>query len=170
MADRFLGEVRLFGFGHAPNGWARCDGQLMNINQNQALFSLLGTTYGGNGFTQFALPDLRSRVPIHRGAIIQGRRGGSTSVTLGLGNLPAHNHFFLADDSPPANPGGQNPTPGRRLARSEPGELYGSAANLVAFSPVATTPVGGGQAHTNLQPSLTVSFCIALIGIFPSRN
>jgi microcystin-dependent protein len=171
MAEPFLGEIRMFSSRTAPTGWALCNGQLLPINQNQALFSLLGTFFGGNGTTQFALPDLRARIPLHRGPSIGfSKAGGSTSQTLSLSQMPQHNHVLLADNTLPASPGGQLPTPNRRLSRSEPGVLYGSAANLQAMAAGSVTPVGGGQAHNNLMPYLTISFCIALQGIFPPRN
>ena len=170
MAEPFLSEIRMFSFRFAPQGWALCNGQLIPVNQNQSLFALLGTTYGGDGSTNFALPDLRARLPIHRGAgFFLGQRGGSQTHTLTQAQMPAHFHFLVADNSPPAADG-QNPTPSRRLSRSNPGTLYGAAASLVAMSPAAVSSVGGGQAHSNMQPFLTVSFCIALQGIFPPRN
>lgn len=170
MADPFLSEIRLMSFVFAPKGWALCNGQLLPINQNQGLFSLLGTTFGGDGRVNFALPDLRGRVPIHVGAgHTLGERGGEEAHTLSVGELPAHAHTLQASSSP-ANASPPSPQNGTILADSSPAQAYGSASNLVAMGPASVTNAGGSQAHQNMQPFLTVSFCIALQGIFPSPN
>lgn len=171
MAEPFLSEIRLMSFVFAPMGWAFCNGQLLPINQNQALFSLLGTTFGGDGRVNFALPDLRGRTPIHVGSgHTLGERGGEQAHTLSIAELPTHTHVLsatgLQGDSPNPNFGGT----GRRFA-SDPGNAYtGSAANLTALNSGTVANVGGSQAHLNMQPFLTLSFCIALQGIFPSAN
>jgi microcystin-dependent protein len=166
LAEPFLSEIRIMSFQFAPKGWAGCNGQLMPINQNQALFSLLGTTFGGNGQTTFALPDLQGRLPMHVGSgHINGERGGEQAHTLTLGELPAHTHAVQSGSGGTA---GTNPN----------GTLLGPAAvasyappqSLVAMNPASVTTVGGSQAHPNMQPFLTLNFCIALQGIFPSPN
>lgn len=171
MSEPFLGQISITAFGFAPRGWALCNGQLLPINQNQALFSLLGTQYGGDGRVTFALPDLRSRVPIHASAALpQGTRIGQESVTLTSSQLPAHSHALkavteLANASLPGN--------ALPAARGRGGPLmYGVAGGgaPVAMNPAAVTPSGGTQPHDNLQPFTTLSFVIALQGIFPSRN
>ena len=170
MAEPYLAEIRAFSFNSPPSGWARCDGQLLPINQNQALFALLGTTYGGDGATTFALPDLRGRVPLHRGdGLVIGKRAGASIHKLHPPEMPSHTHGVIADDTAPAADG-QNPVPSRRLSRSQPGNLYGPASALAAMSPSAVTSAGGGGSHNNMQPYLTICFCIALQGVFPSRN
>jgi microcystin-dependent protein len=172
MAEPFLGELRIMSFGYAPQGWAMCNGQFLPINQNQALFSLLGTMYGGNGQTTFALPDLRGRVPLHVGTgFLQGQAGGEQAHTLTLGEMPTHVHVLNA-----SNVQGNSVNPnfnsvGQILAQ-DPGKAYDTAFNpgAAALNPASVTNVGGSQAHLNMQPFLTLTFCIALIGIFPSRN
>jgi microcystin-dependent protein len=165
MAEPFLSEIRIFSFQFAPKGWALCNGQLLPINQNQALFSLLGTTYGGNGQTNFALPDLRDRIPIHVGnGHTLGERGGEQAHTLTIAELPQHAHTVNASS---VN-GNQNFASGNVLAAA--GNLYSGPSNLTALHPSSVANVGGSQPHENLQPYLTLSFCIALQGIFPSRN
>ena len=167
MSEPFLGEVKMISWNYNPKGWAFCNGQLLPINQNQALFSLLGTMYGGDGRTTFALPNLQSRVPIHVGSgFTQGQAGGEAAHTVTLNEMPAHNHFVIADTAdgsatPPANP---------RLAASTGQPLYGPPANLVTMAPTEVGNAGGSQPHDNTQPYLTVNFIIALQGIFPSRN
>jgi microcystin-dependent protein len=167
MAEPFLSEVRVFSFVFAPKGWALCNGQLLPINQNQALFSLLGTTFGGDGRVNFALPDLRGRVPIHVGSgFTLGERGGEQAHTLSISELPQHVHVANADNGAAATP---DPTGAFfASAPSALGTPYGTAANLQAMAPGTLGNVGGSQAHLNMQPFLTLSFCIALQGIFPS--
>jgi microcystin-dependent protein len=155
-------------FEFAPKGWALCNGQLLPINQNQALFSLLGTTFGGDGRVNFALPDLRGRTPLHVGSgHTLGERGGEQAHTLNIAELPEHTHVEGATTtSATAN----TPSSNVMLAQSSGAALYAGASNLQAFAPNALTNVGGSQAHLNMQPFLTLSFCIALQGIFPSPN
>jgi microcystin-dependent protein len=170
VAEPFLSEIRIMSFVFAPKGWALCNGQLLPINQNQALFSLLGTTYGGDGRVNFALPDLRARTPIHMGSgYTLGQRGGEQAHTLSVAELPRHVHGLFAS-SAPANASPPSPQNGTILADSSPAQAYGSATNLVAMGPASVTNVGGSQAHLNMQPFLTLSFCIALQGIFPSQT
>ncbi len=168
MAEPFLGEIRIFSFNFPPKGWAQCNGQLLPISQNPALFSLLGTTYGGNGQTTFGLPNQQGRTPVHTGNGIQlGQAAGEQAHTLTLGELPAHTHAVsvLGVAATASNPSGT-----RVLARSAGAAAYGAAANLVAMAANALGSSGGSQAHVNMQPYLTLNFCIALQGIFPSQN
>jgi len=171
MSDPFIGQISITAFGFAPKGWALCNGQLLPINQNQALFSLLGTQYGGNGIQNFALPDLRGRSPVHRSnALPQGVVVGVEAVTLIPSQLPPHNHGLQASsDLANANlPAGALPA-----ARGRGGPLMYAAAGAspaVAMHPSAVTASGGNQPHNNLQPYSTLNFVIALVGIFPSRN
>jgi len=172
MADPFLGEIRIFGFNFAPQGWAQCNGQFLPINQNQALFSLLGTTYGGNGQTTFALPDIRGRAQNHFGAGFNlGQAGGEIAHTITMSEMPAHIHTLssnLAVVGQATNATQGVPT-GNFFANS--GKSVWSTSNPDAvMAPGAVTNVGGSQPHNNMQPYLVVNFCIALIGIFPSRN
>lgn len=166
MAEPYLSEIRIFSFQFAPQAWALCNGQLLPINQNQALFALLGTNYGGDGRVNFALPDLRSRTPIHVGSgHTLGERGGEQAHTLSIAELPTHTHVAKATSEV------QNtivPT-GNYLALTAPSEFYSGTPNT-AMLPQAVSNVGGSQAHLNMQPFLTLNFCIALQGIFPSRN
>jgi microcystin-dependent protein len=167
MAEPFLSEIRIMSFIYPPRSWALCNGQLLPINQNQALFSLLGTRYGGNGQTNFALPDLRGRVPMHMGQNHDlGERGGEQAHTLTISELPAHIHATMASN----NAGNLDIPGGNLLANSAPNTLYGPTQNLVALRAGTVTNVGGSQAHLNMQPFLTLSFCIALQGIFPSQT
>ena len=170
MSEPFLAEVRMVGFNFAPRGWAFCDGQIMPINQNQSLYSLLGTTYGGDGRTSFALPELRGRTPIHKGGShTLGQKGGAEIHTLSGSEMAAHTHTAKASSSP----GDQAVPTGRILADS-------TAPLLIYLDPVAATNqairggtvtnTGGGQYHDNMQPYLTINFCIAIKGLFPSRN
>lgn len=166
MAEPFLSEIRIMSFVFAPKGWALCNGQLLPINQNQALFSLLGTTFGGDGRVNFALPDLRARAPIHVGSgHTLGERGGEQAHTLSIAELPEHVHVGNATNVTATT---NTPTSSVMLANSSGSALYGSASNLLAMAPNAIANVGGSQAHLNMQPFLTLSFCIALQGIFPS--
>jgi microcystin-dependent protein len=167
VAEPYLSEIRIMSFVFAPRNWALCNGQLLPINQNQALFSLLGTTYGGDGRVNFGLPDLRGRAPIHTGSgHTLGERGGEPAHTLSIAELPTHAHVLSASPT-----GGNQPVPtGNVLASSAPNPIYGPPASLVALNPTSVTSVGGSQAHLNMQPFLTLSFCIALTGIFPSPS
>jgi microcystin-dependent protein len=166
MANPFLSEIRIFSFSYAPQGWAMCNGQLLPINQNQPLFALLGTTYGGNGQTNFALPDLRDRVPIHFGnGHTLGERAGEAAHTLTISELPTHLHQAQAAT---ADADAAIPSATTMLAGFNNG--YTNPASLVALQPSTISNVGGSQPHQNEQPYLTVNFCIALIGIFPSPN
>jgi microcystin-dependent protein len=165
MAEPFLSEIRMMSFEFPPKGWALCNGQLLPINQNQALFSLLGTTFGGDGRVNFALPDLRARVPIHAGSShTLGERGGEQAHTLSIGEIPTHTHVGQGTS---ANADSNDPM-GRFLALSA--NVYHPPTNLVSLNPGSITNTGGSQAHLNQQPFLTISFCIALQGIFPSPN
>lgn len=170
MAEPFLSEIRIMSFSYAPRGWALCNGQLLPINQNQALFSLLGTTFGGNGQTNFALPDLRGRTPIHVGSgHTLGEQGGEQAHTLSITELPQHVHALNATTTQATN-ATNGPAPTRMLAQSNFSFLYGGATNLIAMAPNAISNVGGSQAHLNMEPFLTLTFAIALQGIFPSPN
>jgi microcystin-dependent protein len=153
-------------FVFAPKGWALCNGQLLPINQNQALFSLLGTTFGGDGRVNFALPDLRGRTPIHVGSgHTLGERGGAQAHTLSIAELPTHAHLAQATTLE-----GDTPVPAGNLLADSPSQLYAAASGLTALAAGSVTNTGGSQAHLNMQPFLTLSFCIALQGIFPSPN
>jgi microcystin-dependent protein len=171
MADPFLAELRLMSFAFTPKGWAQCNGQLLPINQNQALFALLGTMYGGNGTTNFQLPNLQGRTPLHAGPnTVQGQTGGAAAITLTLSQLPAHNHGGLVGNADLANaaaPGGALPAarPRTGVTRYAAG---GSSNALMEASSVSST--GGSQPHDNMQPYTVLNWCIALQGIFPSRN
>ena len=165
MAEPFLSEIRIMSFSFAPKGWAMCNGQLMPINQNQALFSLLGTTFGGDGRVNFALPDVRGRVPIHVGSgFALGTRGGEQAHTLSIAETPEHVHSVEAQ---PANADQLLPTANLLASAAN---LYTPPANLTALDPSTVGGTGGSQAHLNMEPFLTLTFCIALQGIFPSPN
>lgn len=165
MSEPFLAEIRILSFNFAPRGWAQCNGQLLPINQNQALFSLLGTTYGGNGQTTFALPDLRGRVAVHTGGGVNlGERAGEENHTISAPETPLHSHVAQAS-SQTAN--AATPT-GNVLAQS--GQIYGPPSSLVAMRNTSISSIGGSQAHANMQPFTVLNFAIALQGIFPSPN
>jgi microcystin-dependent protein len=168
MAEPFLSEIRIMSFEFAPKGWALCNGQLLPINQNQALFSLLGTTFGGDGRVNFALPDLRGRAPIHVGSgHTLGERGGEQAHTLSIAESPTHTHVAQATTAQ-ADQNSNGPSPSRTPAQSNFSALYVAAGNLQAMASNALSNVGGSQAHLNMEPFLTLNFCIALQGIFPS--
>ena len=163
MAEPFLSEIRIMSFVFAPKGWALCNGQLLPINQNQALFSLLGTTFGGDGRVNFALPDVRGRTPIHVGSgHTLGERGGEQAHTLSISELPTHTHSAMAANAAAST----NSPSGALLAPST--AVYHPPASLTSLNAASVTNTGGSQAHLNMQPFLTLSFCIALQGIFPS--
>jgi microcystin-dependent protein len=171
MSEQYLGEIRAVSFNFAPKGWALCNGQTMPINQYAALFSLLGTTYGGNGTTTFNLPNLQGRTPVHFGSgasgnqVSLGQVGGAESVTLN-GNQSPHTHLVAAQSS-----GGNSNTPSGNLpgASTSPVQAYGATPNT-PMNAAMVGPAGGSQPHNNIQPSLVVNYIIALTGIFPSRN
>ena len=175
MSEPFVGEIRMFAGNFAPRGWAFCDGQLLAVSQNDALFSLFGTIYGGDGRTTFGLPDMRGRLPIHAGQgpglsnRTIGSRGGEERVTLTENQLPAHSHAVHA-----VSENGTDTVPtGHSLASVAAGNPYRTAANTSSFVPMAGAAIGsdgGGEAHTNLMPFLCVNFIVALVGIYPSRQ
>jgi microcystin-dependent protein len=177
VSTPFLAQIEIFSFNFAPRGWALCDGQLLPINQNQALFSLLGTTYGGDGRVTFALPDLRSRVPISMGAgYVLGERGGAEGVTINVSTMPAHNHLLNGDNAngTVATPA-TNTVTGVGNGTANPGgpfsiALYSSTNPNNALWPGTIGNNGGSQAHNNLMPYLCLNMSIALQGIFPSQN
>jgi microcystin-dependent protein len=166
MSQPFLGEIKLVSFGFPPKGWSLCNGGFLPINQNQALFALLGTTYGGNGQTTFALPDLRGRTPIHMGAgFTLGQRAGEESHTVTIAELPTHLHLLQG-----SNNTGNSQTGANNVLGVVAGRLYTDPSALAALGPTSITSVGGSQPHENRQPFTVVSAVIALQGIFPSQN
>ena len=173
MSEPFLGEIRMFAGNFAPRGWALCNGQMLAISTNTALFSILGTTYGGNGTTTFGLPDLRSRVPVHAGQgaglsnYVLGEQTGVENVTLLQGQMPSHNHMVAANAAASAT----SPA-GAVLANDarNPSNIYAASGDGTTMNPQMIALSGGSQPHANLQPVLCVNFIIALNGIFPSRN
>lgn len=172
MADPFIGQIQMFAFDFAPRGWALCDGQTIPILQNQKLFSLITTTYGGDGQTNFKLPDLRGRIPVHTSATAKpGVNGGVESLMLTHGQLPAHNHLVKASKLQADSTDGANRVlaKGRNPANGEDFPIYGAESNLVQMNNATLVPNGGDLPHNNMQPSLVISFCIALDGFFPSR-
>ena len=165
MAEPFLSEIRIMSFNFAPKGWAMCNGQLLPINQNQALFSLLGTTYGGNGQVNFALPNLQGRTPVHAGqGLTLGQVIGEQAHALSIAEMPQHTHMLMAS---PTNANQPVPTSAFFGAAAN---AYGPATNLTSLSPATISNAGGSQPHQNMQPFLALTFCIALQGIFPSQN
>jgi microcystin-dependent protein len=176
MSDQYVGEIRIFGFNFAPNGWAMCNGQLLPISQNTALFSLLGTNYGGDGRQAFALPNLQGAAALGQGSgpgltpYAVGELGGLAAVTLFTQQLPAHTHQVQAF----VGRGGSSvtdPAAGDSLAAGQDGDPYtSSATNLTAMAPNAIGAAGGGAAHNNYMPSLVLNYCIALVGIYPPRS
>jgi microcystin-dependent protein len=171
--DPFVAEIRIFGFNFAPTGWAACNGQLLPISQNTALFSLLGTTYGGDGKSTFALPNLQGNAPMHPGQgpglslRDLGEMGGSETVTLLQSEIPAHSHSLMANTLDIADT--NVPSPNASFALSSGGTLYQAAANTT-LGVQALSMAGGSLPHSNMQPYLTLNFCIALQGVFPARN
>ena len=175
MSNPFLGELRIMAFTYAPKGWAMCNGQVLPINQNQALFSLLGTTYGGNGQTTIGLPNLLGRAPVCMGdGFTMGQTGGEYNHTLIMSEMAAHNHIMSAKNSAAnsATPGtGVSVAQGHSTATGQPPvTIFGTGGSNRTFAPGAITPIGGSQPHNNIQPYLCLNICIALQGIFPSQN
>lgn len=165
MAQPYVGEIRMFAGNFAPAGWMFCEGQLLPIAENETLFQLIGTTYGGDGESTFALPDLRGRIPIHQGnGFILAETGGAEEITLTVNQIPAHSHPLLATLSP----GDINIPGGNLLAESAAVKMYVADVAGGNLSPTVVSPVGGSQPHTNFQPYLCVDFIISLFGIFPS--
>jgi microcystin-dependent protein len=173
MSDPFLAEVRIFPFPFAPRGWALCNGQVLPISQNTALFSLLGTTYGGNGTSNYGLPNMQGNVPMHPGQgpglsqYVLGETGGSPTVTLVQSQMPSHPHALMAEAQLQGNKSGPSST--TSYAKTKSGTPY-QAANNAAMAPTAIGFSGSNQPHNNMMPYLTLNFCIALQGIFPPRG
>jgi len=167
MSEPYVGEIRLFAGNFAPQGWAFCDGQIMSIAQSTVLFALIGTIYGGDGQTTFALPDLRGRVPVHQGnGYVPGQQGGLETVTLAANQMPAHRHAMNASTSPASATQG----PSQVLGSSAAMRLYGSGTPTMAMDANAIAPSGGGQAHENMPPFVALNYIISLFGIFPSQS
>ena len=172
MSEPFLAEVRLVGFNFAPRGWAFCDGQILPINQNQSLYSLLGTTYGGDGRTSFALPDLRGRCAVHRGDesgfnVNLGQKGGQETHTLSGAEMPVHTHTETVSST---DSSANTPDPSNAVLANSNANNFSTSNPNASLAAVTISNVGGGQAHENMQPFLAVNYCIALRGLFPSRN
>jgi|SRR5882757_9578982 len=167
MGQPFIGEIRMFGGNFAPAGWMFCNGQLIPISENDALFTLIGTTYGGDGESTFALPNLIGRLPLHQGnSFIIGQTGGTESVTLTAQQTPIHNHTMLAT----SNVSNQTDLANNVVAQSSTGKLYIEDTPTASLSNLAVSPVGGSQPHENMQPFLCISFIISMFGIFPSQT
>ena len=167
MAQPYVGEIRMFAGNFAPAGWMFCEGQLLPISENETLFQLIGTTYGGDGQSTFGLPDLRGRLPMHQGnGFTLAEQGGAEEITLTVSQIPGHTHPLLAN----TGAGNVNTPANTVLAASPTLDMYREAAPSVTLNPVAVTPVGGSQPHTNFQPYLCVDFIISLFGIFPSQT
>jgi microcystin-dependent protein len=171
MAQPYVGEIRMFGGNFPPNGWMFCEGQLLPISENEPLFNLIGTTYGGDGQETFALPDLRGRVPVHMGTnaganFVIGEMAGAENVTLTVQQIPAHNHIVMGSSANASQP---NPA-GNILATSTVVQPYAVESVAANFAATCLQPVGGSQPHENRQPFLCVSFIISLFGIFPTQN
>jgi len=164
MAQPYVGEIRLFAGNFAPAGWMFCEGQLLPIAENETLFQLIGTTYGGDGESTFALPDMRGRIPIHQGnGFILAEMGGAEDITLTVNHIPAHTHALVADTQP-----SESSDPKGRVLSETDEDVYGDADGAVALHPASVSPVGGSQPHTNFQPYLCVSYIISLFGLYPS--
>ncbi len=177
MSEPFLAEIRIFGFNFPPRGFAQCDGQILPISQNQALFSLLGTTYGGDGRTTFALPELRGRTPLHRGMAPGGasdhrlgEKSGTEGVTLSTAQLPAHTHTARASTATADSPTPVPSTTGKNTLARSVHEIYRDPVALAPMRDGTLSNAGSSQAHENMQPYLAINFCIARTGLFPSRN
>ena len=169
MSQPYVGEIRMFAGNFAPVGWMFCEGQLLSIAENAALFNLIGTTYGGDGQSTFALPDLRGRLPIHQGAgFTIAQNGGSEQVTLAAGQIPAHTHPFLASSNQASSTSPVNQVPG--ITQAATITPYGTDAPQVQLSPSSVGSLGGSQPHNNFQPYLCIDFIISLFGVFPSRT
>lgn len=167
MAQPYIGEIRMFAGNFAPAGWMFCEGQLLPISENETLFQLIGTTYGGDGESTFALPDLRSRIPVHQGnGFILAETGGAEEVTLTVTQLPVHTHAMLAS----TGPGNNNNPLNMVTAESASVKIYVQDPPAGNLNLNAITPVGGSQPHTNIQPYLCINFIISLFGIFPSQT
>mgnify|MGYP001390873827 FL=1 len=165
MAQPYVGEIRMFAGNFAPAGWMFCEGQLLPISENETLFQLIGTTYGGDGQSTFALPDLRGRIPLHQGnGFILAETGGAEEITLTVNQIPAHSHAFLGSTNVSQDTSPQ----GKVVGQTGSALLYIQDTTDTNMSPQAVTPVGGSQPHTNFQPYLCVDFIISLFGIFPS--
>ena len=171
MSSPYVGEIRMFGGNFNPNGWAMCDGSLLPISENETLFNLIGTTYGGDGQSTFALPNLNGRVPIHQGAVSGttftiGEAAGTETVTLSTNQIPIHTHPLLASSDPATTLNPQNNV----LSATATATPYFNIPPGAALSPQAITPMGGSQPHENMQPYLCISYIISLFGIYPSQN
>ncbi|MBD8499463.1 tail fiber protein [Paenibacillus arenosi] len=166
MMESYVGEIRMFGGNFAPQGWALCNGQLISIAENEVLFSLIGTTYGGDGQTTFALPDLRGRIPLHTSNTLPlGSKAGTETVTLISSQLPAHTHQVVS-----VGAAGQSASPTNMLWAASPAPIYGQSSTTVNMNAQSITAVGGNQPHDNMMPTTTISFIISLYGVYPSQG